>query len=314
VLPFASVVVPTWNRSDVLGTCVRALLAQDYPPDRYEVLVVDDGSTDATATVLQAMQREASPDGPDLRLFRQPHRGPNAARNIGFAEAKGDPICVVDDDDDIPPSWLRAIVGGALRNPDAGCLGGPIRLRFEGRPPRMCGKESIGEGELDLGDEEHEVDHVWSGNMAVRRATLDDIGAFRDDLRLLGHTEAEWVRRLRDAGGRVVYVPDAWLWHRRTQAQLRLHRLAWRNFLRGRGQSLNGARFGLSYATPKLVRNIRTELRHARRERCSVGVIRAAQHAGRLLGNAELRVRAVRPGPASTASPPDPARTPTPGA
>jgi glycosyltransferase involved in cell wall biosynthesis len=313
-LPFASVIVPTWNRADLVATSVASLLAQDYPADRFEVLVVVDGSTDGTATVIRHLQDQVGPSGPALRVFGQPHRGPNAARNIGFSAARGDPICLVDDDVDVPPSWLRALVGGAVRNPGAGCLGGPIRLRLEGRAPRMCGDESLGEGELDLGDEEREVEIAWSGNMAIRRAALDLIGPFRDDLRLLGHTEAEWVRRLQAAGGRVVYVPDAWLWHRRTASELRVPRLMWRNFLRGRGQSINGARFGLSYGSRASVRRIRAEVLHAWRRRCAVGLIRAAQHAGRLLGNAEVRVRAAVSEEAASPEPPDRARTPTPGA
>src|SRR5205085_12638551 len=107
----------------------------------------------------------------------------------------------------------RAMTDEVWTRPDASCLGGPIRLRFEGRPPRMCGAESIGEGKLDLGPDKHDVTEVWSGNMALRRAALDRLGVFRVDLRLMGHTEIEWQRRLRDAGGRVVYLPAAWLWH-----------------------------------------------------------------------------------------------------
>jgi glycosyltransferase involved in cell wall biosynthesis len=286
--------VPTRDRAALLATCVTSLLAQDYPADRFEVLVVDDGSEDGTASVLQDLLPSVAAAGPDLRLFRQPHRGPNAARNIGFDAARGDLICLVDDDCDVPPSWLRAMVEGAGRNPEAGCVCGPIRLRLEGPGPRRCGQESLGEGELDLGGEEGEVAEAWSGNMGVRRTALEQVGPFDGGLVLLGHTEAEWVQRFRAAGGRVVYLPDAWLWHRRTREELRVHRLMWRNFLRGRGQSLNGARFGRRYRSRATVAYLRRELAHAGRERCSVGLIRAAQHAGRLLGNAEQRVRKDR--------------------
>jgi len=152
----------------------------------------------------------------------------------------------------------------------------------------------LGGGEFALGDEEGVVEHAGSGNRAGRRGALGRVGAFSDELRLLGHPEAEWTRRLQRAGGDIVYVPDAWLWHRRTPSELRLRRLAWRNFLRGRGQSINGATFGLEYRSRRLARSIRAQLAHAQRERCSVGLIRAAQDAGRLLGNAELRARAWR--------------------
>lgn len=290
-VPFVSVAVPTWNRADRLDVCVTSLLAQDYPKDRYEVLVVDDGSTDRTGALLETLQVRAAGNGPALRCFRLEHGGPNAARNMAFAHAAGDPICLVDDDEDVPPGWLTALVAGVLRHPDAGCVGGPMRLRLEGRPPRMCGRESLGESELDLGDEEAEVEHVWSGNMAVRRFALDQVGEFNEELRRLGHTEREWVQRLHDAGGRVVYVPDAWLWHRRSQAELRLRSLVVRNFMRGHGQAINGARFGLHYRPRRLLRNVKVQLAHAWHAKCSVGLIRAAQHMGQLVGVAQTRAR-----------------------
>jgi glycosyltransferase involved in cell wall biosynthesis len=289
-LPLVSVAVPTWNRAERLDVCVASLLAQDYPKDRYEVLVVDDGSTDNTGAVLDRLRQQAG-NGPALRHFRVEHGGPNAARNMAFAHAAGDPICLVDDDEDVPPGWLTALVAGVLRHPEAGCVGGPMRLRLEGRPPRMCGRESLGESELDLGDEEAEVDVVWSGNMAVRRFALEQVGDFNEDLRRLGHTELEWVQRLRDSGGCVVYVPDAWLWHRRSQAELRLRSLVARNFTRGRGQAINGARFGLHYRPRRVLRNLEAGLMHAYRARCCVGLIRAAQHMGQLVGLAETRAR-----------------------
>lgn len=290
-VPFVSVAVPTRNRADRLAACVGTLLVQDYPGDRYEVLLVDDGSTDDTPAVVRELQGRTDPAGPRLRYFRQAHSGPNTARNLAIAKSEGDPVCLVDDDEIVPPTWLGALVAGAGRHPDAGCLGGPMRLRLEGPSPRMCGQESIGESELDLGDREHEVDQVWSGNMAVRRFAIEQIGPFAEELRVLGHTETEWVRRLRAAGGHVVYVPDAWLWHCRTRSELRLRSLLNRNFFRGRGQAVNGSKFGLVYEPRKLVRNMRRQVGHAARERCSVGLIRAAQDAGRMVGTAEVRAR-----------------------
>jgi glycosyltransferase involved in cell wall biosynthesis len=285
--PSASVVIPTWNRSVSLRACVGSLLDQDFPPHDYEVIVIDDGSSDDTArAVAELGQQSKTP----VRYVRQRHRGPNAARNAGLRAASSDLICFVDDDEDVPPSWLQAIVDGAARFPDAGGLGGPMRLRLDGTPPRMCGREPLGESELDYGAVAHEVDCLWGGNLAVRRWAVDRVGPFREDLRM-GGTEVEWEQRLRAAGHPIVYLPDAWLWHRRSQAQLRLHRLMLNRFFRGRGQALNGHRLGRPLEAGPTARWLREDVGHSVRYRCSVGLISAAQHGGRLLGILETTVR-----------------------
>ncbi len=266
-------------------------MCQEWPVSRYEVIVVDDGSTDHTARVADEYTHTSEGRGPQVRYVRQPHGGLNRARNTALRVAHGDPICFVDDDEELPTTWLRAIVEGAQQFPTAGALGGPMRLRLEGTPPRMCGREPLGESELDLGAEAREVEEVWGGNLAVRRWAVDRIGGFRADLRLLGGTEIEWERRLQRAGFTVVYLPDAWLWHRRTAADLRLRRLMINRFFRGRGQAVNAHLQGRPLDRRMFQRELRAEVAHAAKARCAVGLITAAQHGGRLVGIVESRLR-----------------------
>jgi glycosyltransferase involved in cell wall biosynthesis len=286
--PFVSVAIPTWNRAEHLRICVESLMKQDYPRDHYEIIVVDDGSSDGTAGVVDSLRARSG--GPAVRYSYQAKTGVNAARNAALLRATGDPICFVDDDEEVPPSWLAALVESCLRHPDAGCVGGPMRLRCEGRPPRTCGREPLGESELDYGTESCDVEYVWGGNMALRKAAVEEVGGFRQDLVLLGGTETEWQDRLHAAGGRVVYEPTAWLWHRRTQDQLRLRWLLIRHFRRGRGQAINGALAGQPFDSRRIRGAMRRALTHATRERCAVGLIDAARHAGRLTGMAQISV------------------------
>src|SRR4051812_31281451 len=99
----------------------------------YELIVADDGSTDATARVAERA---------GARVVRGPHGGgPNTARNAGIDAAAADLVALVDDDTHAPSGWLRAIVDGAGRHPEADAFGGPIRARLEGPAPRACGRE-----------------------------------------------------------------------------------------------------------------------------------------------------------------------------
>src|SRR4051794_7301273 len=151
-LPAVSVVVPTRGRAGYLGVTLDSLQSQD-PAIPHEVLVVDDGSTDGTRELLE--RREV----PHLRL--DPPRGLNAARNTGVEATKGDLVAFLDDDVDVRDGWLRALVEGAERPPDADAFGGPIRARLEGPAPRGCGREDPPLTTLDLGPEDRACELVW---------------------------------------------------------------------------------------------------------------------------------------------------------
>ena len=93
--PMISVVIPTYNRAPELETCLTALAAQTLSPDQFEVLVIDDGSSDSTSSLLETL---SSGNPMDLRYFVQPNEGPAAARNAGIEQAKGEWIAFTDDD------------------------------------------------------------------------------------------------------------------------------------------------------------------------------------------------------------------------
>jgi glycosyltransferase involved in cell wall biosynthesis len=279
------VAVPTRNRAELLTTCLEGLVAQDYPSDRYEVIVVDDGSRDHTRAVVEAIAARTA--GPAVQYVFRPHRGANAARNTALEVAGGDPVCFVDDDTQVPDGWLGALVAASGRHPTAGCLGGPVHLRLEASPPRMCGAEPLGETELDLGDRPHEVRYVWGANMAVRRHALDAVGSFQEHL-LPGHDEVVWIDRLFRAHIPVLYVPDAPVWHRRTARDLRFSRMLRKRFVRGIGESVAYHRAGFSYGLRVTLEAATDQLRHGFERRCAMGVLGAAQAAGRAVGLAPL--------------------------
>jgi len=253
-------------------------LEQDYPSECFEIVVVDNGSTDDTAQIV--MEEAQRIDHPTVDLVHEETRGLNRARNAGVAAASGDPICFVDDDVEAPPGWLRAMVAGVHRHPNGGCYGGPIRLLLEGKEPRMCGKERMGETELDLGEEERAVGAVWGANMTVTKAALARCGTFDERIEIYGDEE-EWERRLIRSGGSIIYLPDAWLWHRRSADDLRLRRLLVSRFRRGRHEVHTAS---LLRAQTSLRNELKASCRfamHGLRRQCTWGFLAASCRLGR---------------------------------
>src|SRR6266404_2389036 len=102
--PFISVVIPTFNRKDALVACLSRLDAQSYPRAGFEVVVVDDGSTDGTEG---EVERFATDSGLPLSCHRQDHAGPAAARNAGAGRARGEVLAFTEDDVEPDRRWLE---------------------------------------------------------------------------------------------------------------------------------------------------------------------------------------------------------------
>lgn len=216
----------------MLADTVRSLLAQDFPPERSEIIIVDDGESDDLESLLEEL-REAHPRNA-IRYSRSDQPGVNAARNTGVRISRGDPICFVDDDIEAPPGWLLSLIDGLGRYPKAGCVGGRVLLRFEGKAPRLCSRCSLKtlDPELDRGQDEEQIDWVYSCNMAVRRDVFESAGLFDASLSP-GGDEYEWEQRVKDSGWSIAYIHEALIWHRRTQKDLGKRRLIKGRFKRG---------------------------------------------------------------------------------
>jgi glycosyltransferase involved in cell wall biosynthesis len=269
-----TVVVPTRGRAAYLEVTLDSLRRQ-RTRTAHELLVVDDGATDATPEVAERF---------GVRLIRHgERRSLNAARNTGLREAGAPLVAFVDDDVVVPPGWLDALVKGAARHPAADAFGGPIRARFEGHPPRGCGREDPPITTLDLGDEDVEAEMVWGANFAVRRSAVERIGEFDEGLDRAHGDEEDWLLRLRAAGGRVVYLADAGLDHRRSAEDSGLRKLARAAYHRGRGARSSDRRRGQAPGLARELRVLAGCTWHTLRRACPQGVIMGAHSAGRLM-------------------------------
>jgi glycosyltransferase involved in cell wall biosynthesis len=278
-----SVVVPTRGRAAYLEVTLDSLLDQRTEA-AYEIVVVDDGAPDATAAVVAAR--------PAVRYATHGEgRGLNAARNTGLQTSQAELIAFVDDDVLVPPGWLDALVSGSRRHSAAEAFGGPIRARFEGRTPRGCGREEPPITTLDLGTEDCEATKAWGANFAVRRGAVERVGPFDERIVRPHGDEEEWLDRLREAGGTIVYLAGAGLDHRRTAGDARLGPLARAAYARGRAARASDRR---RERAPSLGRELRVLggcVWHTARRGCPQGLIMGAHSAGRV-------VEALRPLPA----------------
>jgi glycosyltransferase involved in cell wall biosynthesis len=272
--PVVSVVVPTRGRAEYLRVTLESLAAQDLD-EPWETVVVDDGSADSTAEVVARA---------GVRSVRHADsRSLNAARNSGVGAARADLIAFIDDDVYAPRGWLRALAAGARRHSEAEAFGGPIRARLEGDAPRACGREDPPITTLDLGTEDREVERVWGANFAVRRSGLERVGAFDESIRRPHGDEEEWLRRLRRAGGKVVYLAAAGLDHRRAGDDARLRALSRAAYGRGRAARASDRRRGVE---PTLARELRVLAGcgwHTVRRACPQGIVMGAHSAGRVV-------------------------------
>ncbi|HWP35349.1 MAG TPA: glycosyltransferase, partial [Thermodesulfobacteriota bacterium] len=216
-----SVVICTRDRAALLAETLASLRALADPGVPYEVVVVDNGSTDGTRAVVEA---HAAASRVPVRYVYEPRGGLSAARNAGVAAARGEAIAFTDDDVVVDPGWLAAFARALATHP-VDFLGGRVVPRWGApRPPWLPAGRTRGEiwgalALLDYGDRERPLAKPLGANMAFRAAALRAAGGFREDLgrdaaSLKGQEVPELLQRLAAAGGRGGwYVPDAVVHH-----------------------------------------------------------------------------------------------------
>ena len=205
---FLSVIIPTYHRRKILEKCLTALENQQFsansPISDYEVILVDDGSTDDTLEWL-ALQRDRLPH---LRLYQQHHQGPAAARNLGVTQAKGDTIVFIDSDLVVTAGFLEAhahaLQQGQQKYPRVFTYGAVIDTNNYDNPTSEPYKLT-----------DFSAAYFATGNVAIARYWLEQAGLFDPRFHLYGWEDLELGVRLKKLGLKLIKCPAAagYHWH-----------------------------------------------------------------------------------------------------
>ena len=182
--PRVSIITPTFNRADFIGTAVDSVLAQTFSD--FELLIVDDGSTDETVSVLEPYLADRR-----VRYFNQPNQGQSVARNRGLAEADGELVCFLDSDDAWLPDKLEQQVALMDRHPDVDIVhGDEIDIDEHGREvsrknmPRFSGmiaRELLADNSVSI------------NTVMVRKRCFEEMGGFSESRRVADDYDI-WLR------------------------------------------------------------------------------------------------------------------------
>lgn len=195
-----SIVIPAFNAERSIEGLIASLECQDVARDKYEIIVVDDGSRDGTADVVRRF--------PDVILLTQHNRGPAAARNLGAKHAQGDLILFTDSDCEAPPDWISQMVApmhdpnvigakGAYLTRQSSVVAQFIQAEYEEKYRIMARRESI--------------DFIDTYAAAYRKDVFQKYGGFDEEY--LGAEDAEFSYRLSQDGLRMIFVPNAIVYH-----------------------------------------------------------------------------------------------------
>jgi GT2 family glycosyltransferase len=238
----ASVIVCTHNGGERIEPTLVSLLRQDFPDEAYEILVVDNASSDATPQVVGEIARRRPGR---IRVVREPALGHSRARNRGVLNSRGHVLAFTDDDARVSPGWLGALVD-TCEQPEVGGAGGPVRSG-PGEPlPAWIAPQfrpylalfDKGMAKIDLSYNEY----PRGVNMAYPRQSFGEVGLFSTAFGLKGRSllyydEIEFCYRLERSGRRILYVPDAEVTHAIHPGRLTIAWFKQRFYAQGRSEA-----------------------------------------------------------------------------
>ena len=224
--PFFSIIVPTYNHSGELTACLQSVACLDYPRDRFEVIVVDDGSETSPESVVASFQGRL-----DVTLLTQPHAGPATARNTGAARAKGEFLTFTDDDCAPAPDWLQTLAVRFATAPQH-AIGGRTLNELSDNPYSTASQLLIDYLYAYYNSDSNQARFFTTNNLAMPRDRFHNIGGFDTTFPRAAAEDRDLCDRWLQHGYRMIYAPEVLVYH----AHALTFRTFWRqHFSYGRG-------------------------------------------------------------------------------
>jgi len=209
-----SVIVSTYNRASILYMCLDSLMNQDYPKEDFEIIIVNNNSTDNTEEVIEDYI-DKYPEI-NLKYYFVPKPGQVYARQIGILAARNEILSFTDDDGILSPEWLTEISKVFLKNDKAVGVAG--KIKWDEQPPEWIYDYERQLGKLNYGDEvKYEVGlYMNAGNLSIKKDVLIEVGGFNPEMVgdwLLGDGESGLWLRLKNNKLLIGWAPDALMLH-----------------------------------------------------------------------------------------------------
>lgn len=242
-----SVVIPTRNRADLLAPALESITRQTLPITEFEVLVIDNGSTDATAEIIAEYQKKLT----NLTGIFAPEPGLHTGRHVGMSASKGEVLVFADDDIEALPSWLETIRTG-FESSDVAMMGGNNLPMFIGDTPswldRLWNRKDRAGGrslpwlsisEWAEGTKEISPYQIWGCNFVIRKEILYQAGGFHPDgmpqelIRFRGDGETHISRYVAVHGLKCIFDSGASVYHKVTAERMTYAYFRRRGFSQG---------------------------------------------------------------------------------
>lgn len=272
-----SVIIPTRNRADLLQLALQSLQIQTLPTDQFEVLVIDNGSTDHTQQVIESFQQQSG----NIRYHFDPTPGLHVGRHRGLHKALGEVLVYADDDIQATPTWLAAIAEN-FADPAVAMVGGNNHPDFKATPPHwletlwrrptLGGQAIPSLSVLSLPDGRRDFSPylVWGCNFSIRKQVVLEAGGFHPDampqelIRFRGDGETHVSRYVLERGLRCVFDSRASVSHAVTPERMTLEYFRKRAYNQGvsdsytqlRNAPATGVKSAQSASLPALAKRI----------------------------------------------------------
>lgn len=199
-----SVIIPAYNAENTISICLEALFYQTIDQTEYEVIVIDDGSTDTTKKIIQQ-------NYPQVRLISQHNQGPAAARNNGAHQAKGDLLFFTDSDCEPTQNWIEEMRKPFTQDPNLTGVKGIYKTKQPEIVARFVQLEY--EDKYHFMRKQKSIDFIDTYSAGFRKETFLKMNGYNEDFPVACAEDVELSFRMANAGYKMIFVPDAIVYH-----------------------------------------------------------------------------------------------------